>query len=55
MPIPEEYDFVVLGSGEAGKYLAWTFASKGQGTVVVERKYVAGIFEAVNSSAITGT
>jgi pyruvate/2-oxoglutarate dehydrogenase complex dihydrolipoamide dehydrogenase (E3) component len=26
---PEEYDLVVLGSGEAGKYLAWTLAKKG--------------------------
>jgi hypothetical protein len=27
---PEEYALVVLGSGEAGKYLAWTLASQGQ-------------------------
>ena len=39
---PEEYDFVVLGSGEAGKYLAWTMARKGLRTAVVERKYVGG-------------
>lgn len=39
---PEEYDLVVLGSGEAGKYLAWTFASQGQRTVVIERKYLGG-------------
>ena len=25
---PEEYDLVVLGSGEGGKYLAWTLARK---------------------------
>jgi choline dehydrogenase-like flavoprotein len=25
---PEEYDIVVLGSGEAGKYIAWTLAKK---------------------------
>jgi len=42
MATPEEYDVVVLGSGEAGKYLAWDFASKGQRTVMVERRYVGG-------------
>ncbi len=25
---PEEYDIVVLGSVEAGKYIAWTLAKK---------------------------
>jgi pyruvate/2-oxoglutarate dehydrogenase complex dihydrolipoamide dehydrogenase (E3) component len=38
----EEVDFLVLGSGEAGKYLAWTMARKGLKTVVVERRYVGG-------------
>ena len=41
MPI-EEYDLVVLGSGEAGKYIAWTQAKKGKRAVVVERKYIGG-------------
>ena len=39
---PEAYDAVVLGSGEAGKYLAWTLAKRGLRTVVIERKYVGG-------------
>src|SRR3974390_1003075 len=39
---PEEYDLVILGSGEAGKYTAWTLAKKGMKTVVIERKYVGG-------------
>jgi pyruvate/2-oxoglutarate dehydrogenase complex dihydrolipoamide dehydrogenase (E3) component len=39
---PEEYDVVVLGSGEAGKYLAWTLAKKGMRAIVIERKYVGG-------------
>ena len=39
---PEEYDVVVLGSGEAGKYIAWTLAKKGMRAVVIERKYVGG-------------
>jgi pyruvate/2-oxoglutarate dehydrogenase complex dihydrolipoamide dehydrogenase (E3) component len=38
----EAYDVVVLGSGEAGKYLAWTFASQGRKVAVVERRYVGG-------------
>src|ERR1700722_13867251 len=38
----EEYDIVVLGSGEAGKYLAWTTAKKGMRTVMIERKYIGG-------------
>jgi pyruvate/2-oxoglutarate dehydrogenase complex dihydrolipoamide dehydrogenase (E3) component len=42
MAAAQEYDVVVLGSGEAGKYLAWTFASKGERTAVVEEKYVGG-------------
>lgn len=37
-----EYDLLVLGSGEAGKYLAWTQARLGWKTAVVERKYIGG-------------
>lgn len=39
---PEEYDLVVLGSGEAGKYIAWTLSKKGMKAVVIERKYIGG-------------
>src|SRR5260221_4830805 len=39
---PEEYDVVVLGSGESGKYIAWTQAKKGMRAIVVERKYIGG-------------
>ena len=39
---PEEYDLLVLGSGEAGKYIAWTLAKQGMKTAVIERKYVGG-------------
>jgi pyruvate/2-oxoglutarate dehydrogenase complex dihydrolipoamide dehydrogenase (E3) component len=42
MPHYEEYDVVVLGSGAAGKLLAWALASRGKRTVVVERRYVGG-------------
>jgi pyruvate/2-oxoglutarate dehydrogenase complex dihydrolipoamide dehydrogenase (E3) component len=38
----EEYDIVVLGSGEAGKYIAWTLAKKGKKAVVIERRWVGG-------------
>jgi len=38
----EQYDLVVLGSGEAGKYSAWTSAKKGMRVVVIERKYIGG-------------
>jgi pyruvate/2-oxoglutarate dehydrogenase complex dihydrolipoamide dehydrogenase (E3) component len=33
----EHYQNVVIGSGEAGKILAWNLAKQGQNTVVVER------------------
>jgi pyruvate/2-oxoglutarate dehydrogenase complex dihydrolipoamide dehydrogenase (E3) component len=42
MSAREEYDVLVLGSGEAGKYIAWTCAKKGMRTAVIERKYVGG-------------
>ena len=42
MQTPEEYDVVVLGSGEAGKYIAWSLAKKGMRAVVIERKYIGG-------------
>ena len=40
--IPEEYDLVVLGSGEGSKYVAWTLAKQGQRVAVVERKWIGG-------------
>jgi pyruvate/2-oxoglutarate dehydrogenase complex dihydrolipoamide dehydrogenase (E3) component len=42
MPQPEHLDFLVLGSGEAGKYLAWHMARSGHRTAVVERKLIGG-------------
>ena len=38
----EKYEILVLGSGEAGKYLAWTMAKAGHRTVMVERKWLGG-------------
>lgn len=42
MSKPEQYDAVVLGSGEAGKFIAWSLASQGKRSTVVERRYVGG-------------
>jgi pyruvate/2-oxoglutarate dehydrogenase complex dihydrolipoamide dehydrogenase (E3) component len=36
------YDVLVIGSGEAGKYLAWTLAKEGHRTALVEREMVGG-------------
>ena len=42
MPEIEQYDAVVLGSGEAGKYMAWHLGSSGKRVAVIERKYIGG-------------
>jgi pyruvate/2-oxoglutarate dehydrogenase complex dihydrolipoamide dehydrogenase (E3) component len=39
---PDDYDILVLGSGEGSKYLAWTFGKKGKRVGVIERKYIGG-------------
>ncbi len=38
----DHYHNLVIGSGEAGKYLAWNLAQMGQTTAVVERSMVGG-------------
>ena len=38
----EHCDILVLGSGESGKYLAWTMAKDGRRAVVVERHLIGG-------------
>jgi len=38
----EEYDALVLGTGEAGKYIAWHLAGQGKRTAAIERKHVGG-------------
>jgi pyruvate/2-oxoglutarate dehydrogenase complex dihydrolipoamide dehydrogenase (E3) component len=42
MASAETYDILVIGSGESGKYLAWTMASEGHRTAVLERKLIGG-------------
>ncbi len=41
-PQTEEFDVVVLGSGEGGKYIAWTQGWEGKRVAMVERRYVGG-------------
>ncbi len=38
----DNYDALVLGSGEAGKSMAWHLGSAGKRVVVVEQRYVGG-------------
>ena len=38
----EQYHNLIIGSGEAGKYLAWNLAKMGQTTAVVERSMIGG-------------
>src|SRR6267142_1461993 len=38
----ETYEILVLGSGEAGKYITWTMAKAGHRTAMVERKWLGG-------------
>lgn len=42
MPEVEHYKNLVLGSGESGKYTAWTLAKAGESTAVVERGLIGG-------------
>src|SRR5258708_12852445 len=42
MPDVERYEILILGSGEAGKYLAWTMAKAGHRTAMVERRWLGG-------------
>src|SRR5215470_10620134 len=38
----ERYDVLVLGSGTAGKLVAWAMAKEGKRPAVVERKLIVG-------------
>ena len=42
MAQPEQFEVLILGSGEAGKLLAWHMAGSGRRTAVVERRWVGG-------------
>src|SRR5262245_61773525 len=45
----EEFDTLILGSGQGGKLLAWHLARSGQRVAVVERQWVGGSCPAVAS------
>src|SRR5471032_1131759 len=38
----EDFDLVIVGSGEGSKYVAWTLAREGQRVAVIEREYIGG-------------
>ena len=38
----EDYDLVVLGSGEGSKFLAWTLARQGKRVAVIEQRWIGG-------------
>src|SRR5258708_29618356 len=42
MAANDTYDALVLGSGEAGKSIAWYLGGSGQRVAVVEQRYVGG-------------
>ena len=42
MPDLDRYDILVVGSGESGKYLAWTMAGAGHRTAVIEQELIGG-------------
>ena len=42
MATPEQYDAIVIGSGEGGKYLAWHLGSQGKKVANVEDKRIGG-------------
>src|SRR5258707_3557146 len=42
MAANDTYDALVLGSGEAGKSIAWHLGGSGQRVAVVEQRYVGG-------------
>ena len=42
MSRPEQFETLILGSGQGGKLLAWHMAQAGRRTAVVERRWVGG-------------
>jgi pyruvate/2-oxoglutarate dehydrogenase complex dihydrolipoamide dehydrogenase (E3) component len=42
MAEPERFEILILGSGEAGKLLAWHMGRAGRRTAVVERRWIGG-------------
>ena len=42
MSQPNQFEILILGSGKAGKLLAWHLAQSGRRTAVVERRWIGG-------------
>lgn len=42
MPVKDHYEILIIGSGEAGKSLAWAMAKDGRTTAVVEQRLIGG-------------
>src|ERR1700737_1566448 len=42
MSQPEQFEVLILGSGQGGKLLAWHMARSGLRTAVVERRWIGG-------------
>ena len=42
VPDLDSYEILVVGSGESGKYLAWTMAAEGHRTAVIEQTLIGG-------------
>jgi pyruvate/2-oxoglutarate dehydrogenase complex dihydrolipoamide dehydrogenase (E3) component len=42
MPQPEQFDVLVLGSGQGGQLIAWHLAQAGRRAALVERRWVGG-------------
>ena len=38
----DHFEYMVIGSGEAGKYLAWSKAQDEHRTALVERQFIGG-------------
>ncbi len=41
-PTPDEYDLIILGTGEGAKYLAWTLGKEGTRIASVEQRWIGG-------------
>jgi pyruvate/2-oxoglutarate dehydrogenase complex dihydrolipoamide dehydrogenase (E3) component len=48
MPLLKHYEALFVGSGEAGKYLAWHLGRQGQSTAVIERRWIGGSCPNIN-------
>jgi pyruvate/2-oxoglutarate dehydrogenase complex dihydrolipoamide dehydrogenase (E3) component len=42
MATPEQYDAIVIGSGEAGKWMSWTLGAQGKRVITIEDKRLGG-------------